>query len=45
MKKLTLSLLASVSFLAPANALPVWAELVAVSHCEYLAMGLAGMKR
>lgn len=45
MKKLTLSLLASFSFLAPlsfpasASAMPIWAEAVASSHCEYLAMG------
>lgn len=45
MKKLTLSFLASVSFCAPAlatapvHALPIWAELVAESHCQYLRMG------
>jgi len=33
-------LLASLLFTSPqALALPVWAELVAESHCEYLAMG------
>lgn len=33
-------LLSTVSFARPAQAIPVWAELVASSHCEYLAMGI-----
>lgn len=34
-------LLFSTTFLArPAQAIPLWAELVAESHCQYLAMGI-----
>lgn len=40
MKKLTVSFLASLSvFALPANAFPIWAELIAESHCQYLQMG------
>lgn len=33
-------LLSTVSFARPTRAIPVWAELVAESHCQYLAMGI-----
>lgn len=40
MKKFFASLAGSfVLFTLPVNALPIWAEAVAQSHCEYLAIG------
>lgn len=33
-------LFSTVSFARPTRAIPLWAELVAESHCEYLAMGI-----